>query len=114
MADKIGMVGAFPPPPGHVPNFEHPTDLSRTSLIAVMAVMAGLTTVSFCLRTYSKLVLTVEYHLDDCKCRCYLVVARFYLITKTFEGSCLAAYVGLRWLFSRRDKADFSWSNRCC
>ncbi|OLN86366.1 hypothetical protein CCHL11_06424 [Colletotrichum chlorophyti] len=54
MAERIGPVGAAPAPPDRVPNFEHPDEDGRTNILLGIAVMAGLTTVSFGLRSFAK------------------------------------------------------------
>ncbi|KAK2774044.1 3-beta hydroxysteroid dehydrogenase isomerase family protein [Colletotrichum kahawae] len=65
MAQEAGPVGAFPPPPGRVPNFAQPEDLGRTNLVVGLAVMAGLTTIMFGLRSYSKMALNTHWYTED-------------------------------------------------
>ncbi|KAF3800412.1 hypothetical protein GCG54_00014211 [Colletotrichum gloeosporioides] len=68
MAQEAGPVGAFPPPPGRVPNFAQPEDLGRTNLVVGLAVMAGLTTIMFGLRSYSKTALNTHWYTEDWTC----------------------------------------------
>ncbi|KAL3298603.1 integral membrane protein [Colletotrichum asianum] len=65
MAQEAGPVGAFPPPPGRVPNFAQPEDLGRTNLVVGLAVMTGLTTIMFGLRSYSKMALNTHWYTED-------------------------------------------------
>ncbi|KAK2045413.1 hypothetical protein LZ31DRAFT_616718 [Colletotrichum somersetense] len=89
MANGSGPIGAFLPPPGRVPDFDHPTDLSRTRLFAAIAVMAAAITITFIFRVYSKARVTVEYHSEDWTC----VVA--YVMLMCFLGTVLVmAYFG--------------------
>ncbi|KAF9880098.1 integral membrane protein [Colletotrichum karsti] len=68
MAQEAGPVGAFPPPPGRTPNFDHPEDLGRTSLTVGLAIMAGFTTVMFGLRNYAKKTITSQWYTEDWTC----------------------------------------------
>ncbi|KAK1980761.1 hypothetical protein LZ30DRAFT_658757 [Colletotrichum cereale] len=81
MANESGLVGAFPPPPGRVPNFDHPTDLGRTKLFAGIVVMAVAITMSFIFRIYSKAKVTVGYHNEDWTCAVAYVTLMSYLST---------------------------------
>ncbi|TEA09178.1 hypothetical protein C8034_v012405 [Colletotrichum sidae] len=55
MNNATGPVGAFPPPPGVIPNFDDPRDAGWTLNIAGMSVMAAVTTIFFGVRTYVKI-----------------------------------------------------------
>ncbi|EFQ32361.1 uncharacterized protein GLRG_07505 [Colletotrichum graminicola M1.001] len=81
MADGSGLVGALPPPPGIVPDFYHPTDLSRTRLFAAIVVMAVAITIPFIFRIYSKTRITVEYYKEDWTCTVAYVMLMCYLGT---------------------------------
>ncbi|KAK2033296.1 hypothetical protein LX32DRAFT_649361 [Colletotrichum zoysiae] len=96
MANGSGPVGAFPPPPGRVPDFDHPTDLSRTRLFAGIVVMAAAITITFIFRVYSKARVTAGYHSED-----FLVMAYFgegyhaWEVTKEdYKNIMLALYIG--------------------
>ncbi|KAF6843027.1 3-beta hydroxysteroid dehydrogenase isomerase family protein [Colletotrichum musicola] len=65
MANDAGPVGAFPPPPGKVPNFDQPEDLGRTTLVIALAAMTGIVTIVFGLRTYAKVALTPQWFMED-------------------------------------------------
>ncbi|KAK2015277.1 hypothetical protein LZ32DRAFT_627064 [Colletotrichum eremochloae] len=79
MDNGPGPVGAIPPPPGSIPNFDHPTDLSRTRLFAAIAVMAVVITISFLFRLYSKAKVTVGYHNEDWTCSvAYVMLMSYY------------------------------------
>ncbi|KAK2062228.1 hypothetical protein LY76DRAFT_669760 [Colletotrichum caudatum] len=112
MANGSGPIGAFPPPPGRVPDFDHPTDLSRTRLFAAIVVMAAAITIAFIFRVYSKTRINVGYHSEDWTCvvayvmlMCYLgtvlVMAYFgegyhaWEVTKdAYKNIMLALYIG--------------------
>ncbi|KAF0320378.1 hypothetical protein GQ607_012474 [Colletotrichum asianum] len=68
MAQEAGPVGAFPPPPGQVPNFAQPEDLGGTNLVVGLAVMTGLTTIMFGLRSYFKMALNTHWYTEDWTC----------------------------------------------
>ncbi|KAK1967420.1 hypothetical protein LY78DRAFT_746499 [Colletotrichum sublineola] len=79
MDNGPGPVGAIPPPPGSIPNFDHPTDLIRTRLFAAIAVMAVVITISFLFRLYSKAKATVGYHNEDWACSvAYVMLMSYY------------------------------------
>lgn len=60
-------LGAFPPPPGRVPNFEHPTNAGMRQVFIIWMVVPYLFTMGFCaVRAYVK-VLRWEMLADDCK-----------------------------------------------
>lgn len=67
MAHDAGPVGAFPPPPGRVPNFDQPEDLGRTTLVIALAAMTGIVTIVFGLRSYAKVALTPQWFMEDCE-----------------------------------------------
>lgn len=67
MPSNTTTVGAFPPPPGKVPNFEHPTDASMREEFLIWLIVTYVLTVGFCaVRAYVK-ASRWEMLPDDCK-----------------------------------------------
>ncbi|OLN96627.1 hypothetical protein CCHL11_00821 [Colletotrichum chlorophyti] len=66
MSNATGPVGAFPPPPGVVPDFENPRDAGWRLNIVVMTCMAAATTLFFGLRTYVKMTIPNQLLPEDC------------------------------------------------
>jgi len=64
--DTLAKEGAFPPPPGVVPNFDMPSSgPHHDTLLVYLAVLYALTVVLCAARTYVK-ALRFEMLLDDC------------------------------------------------
>jgi hypothetical protein len=57
--------GAFPPPPGVVPNLENPPDSGRAVAIASLATCLAIATILFALRAYVKIRITRNLLLED-------------------------------------------------
>ncbi|KAK1999242.1 hypothetical protein LX36DRAFT_574640 [Colletotrichum falcatum] len=91
MANGSGLVGAPPPPPGHVPDIHHP-DLSRARLFSGIVVMAVVITITFIFRVYSKARVAVGYHNEDWTC------SAAYIMLMSYLGTVLVmAYFGERY-----------------
>lgn len=61
------ITGAFPPPPGKVPNFDNPTDTGTRKEFIVWMIVPYIFTLGFCaVRTYVK-ASRCEMLPDDCK-----------------------------------------------
>ncbi|KAH9233002.1 hypothetical protein K456DRAFT_1787164, partial [Colletotrichum gloeosporioides 23] len=76
-------------PPGRAPNFAQPEDLGRTNLVVGLAVMAGLTTIMFGLRSYSKTALNTHWYTEDCEA-CGCAISWLYIGSILY---CPAAYL---------------------
>lgn len=94
--------GAIPPPPGVIPNFEHPVSRKKDVVISaiVCPIIAGL---FFALRLYTRIHITRTLGWDDCKLR--WVALGLYSLTgrRHLRGRCC--------MFSEHDKAKASASN---
>jgi hypothetical protein len=64
------IIGASPPPPGVIPDFEHPESVGYRVVIAT-AILLPLTTVVVCLRIYTRVKIVSYMGSDDCKLRRY-------------------------------------------
>ena len=78
-------VGA--PPPGVVPNFDHPQSRATEAYIA-MGICIGLTLVVVVLRIYVKLAVTHMWGWDDCESGEMAIC-----LMLTVAGACLMGYV---------------------
>ena len=63
------IVGALPPPPRVIPDFEHPESLGYRVVIAT-AVLFSLATFVLCLRIYTRAKIVCYMGSDDCKLPC--------------------------------------------
>lgn len=66
MSDKVGAVS---PPPGVVPDFEHPEDIFWTVNIVSQTVAMVTITVFFSLRVFTKTFIAPPFCREDCKTR---------------------------------------------
>ena len=57
---------ALPPPPGVIPQLDHPPNL-RTTGIAAQVVCLVLATLALCMRLYTKAAIIRQIVLADCK-----------------------------------------------
>lgn len=62
----LSLTPALKPPPGRIPNFDHPENF-HASIIATTVVCLTLTTLLACARMYTKLVITKSHGWDDCE-----------------------------------------------
>lgn len=59
--------GAFPPPPGRIPDFDNPTDAGSRHVFMIWMIVPYVLTMGFCaVRAYVK-ALRCELLADDCK-----------------------------------------------
>lgn len=65
MSDSNGVVGARPPPPGVIPDFENPEDAGRTSNLVGNIVCDAILVAVFVLRCYSKCITSRRILLED-------------------------------------------------
>ncbi|KAJ0148199.1 hypothetical protein CTA2_719, partial [Colletotrichum tanaceti] len=68
MSNDASPVGAFPAPPGVIPNFENPRDAGWTLNVATMSVMAAVTTLFIGVRAYVKFSSTSPLLPEDYTC----------------------------------------------
>ena len=68
---RAEIVGALPPPPGVIPDFEHPASRGYQIVIAT-AILYPLATFILCLRLYTRAILVRSMGSDDCKSLFYL------------------------------------------
>jgi hypothetical protein len=68
-AERDGIVGVLPPPPGVIPNFEHP-ESQVYRLVITIAILLPVTTLVLFLRVYTKRVIVRNFGTDDCKLLC--------------------------------------------
>lgn len=66
MNSTTDVIGALPPPPGVIPNFENP-DFHGQKIIIVGIIFPVLTIPFLVARLYAKGFLIKRFHLDDCK-----------------------------------------------
>jgi hypothetical protein len=64
--EREEIVGALPPPPGVIPNFEHPESRRNRNVVA-MAILLPLATLVLALRLYIRRVIVRSMGSDDCK-----------------------------------------------
>lgn len=62
-----GVTVLVPPPPGVVPNFDHPQQNQRLAHFVVFGIGAPLAFLALCQRFYTKLFLATGLQLDDCE-----------------------------------------------
>ena len=67
--ERSEIVGASPPPPGVVPNFEHPESRGHL-IILVTAILLPIATFVLALRIYTRVALVRYLGSDDCKLIC--------------------------------------------
>jgi hypothetical protein len=67
---RDAIIGALPPPPGVIPDFDHPESAWYQNVIAI-AVLFPLATIVLCLRLYTRVILVRYTGSDDCKLLCY-------------------------------------------
>jgi hypothetical protein len=60
------VVGAMPPPPGVIPNFEHPESRGN-QVVVTIAVLLPLATLVLSLRLYTRRMIVRTMGSDDCK-----------------------------------------------
>ncbi|KDN59729.1 putative integral membrane protein [Colletotrichum sublineola] len=78
MSDAASPVGAFPPPPGVVPNFENPRDAGWMLNVVGMSVMMGVTTIFFVIRAYVKFFHSSSLLPEDWTCAASYVLILLY------------------------------------
>ncbi|TIC96196.1 hypothetical protein CH35J_008947 [Colletotrichum higginsianum] len=81
MSNDTSPVGAFPAPPGVIPNFENPRDAGWTLNVASMSVMAAVTTLFIGIRTYVKFSLTTPLLPEDYTCVLSYALIMLYIAT---------------------------------
>jgi hypothetical protein len=62
----LATLPAAPPPPGIVPNFEHPPSRSNL-LLGLTSVFLALAVISYSIRMYTKIKIFRKLTWDDCK-----------------------------------------------
>ncbi|KAK1991999.1 integral membrane protein [Colletotrichum falcatum] len=80
MSDATSPVGAFPPPPGVIPNFENPRDAGRLLNVVAMSVMMGVTTIFFATRAYVKSFQATSLLPEDWTCTISYVSTVLYIV----------------------------------
>ncbi|KAF2265221.1 hypothetical protein CC78DRAFT_543520 [Lojkania enalia] len=73
-AQDSGLTPLAPPPPGIVPNFEHPASKKKVQIVA-MSVIAVITTISVYLRMHAKTIVQRNFDVSD------LTLAIGYIVT---------------------------------
>ncbi|CAH0050507.1 unnamed protein product [Clonostachys solani] len=63
--DPSKYPGAFPPPPGVVPNLKNPPDAGRVGGVSTLVVCLAVSTILFAIRFYVKLRITRRFLLED-------------------------------------------------
>lgn len=61
-----GQTPGMKPPPGVVPNFEHPPESLRAYWILMISACWTFSTIFVALRLYTKLILTKSHGWEDC------------------------------------------------
>jgi len=69
--ERGAIVGALPPPPGVIPDFEHPESRGHLVVLAT-AILLPIATFILGLRVYTRVVLVRYLGSDDCKLMLYL------------------------------------------
>jgi hypothetical protein len=64
--ESEGIVAALPPPPGVIPNFEHPESQGHRVVITT-AILVPLATLVVTLRIYTRGMIVRSIGSDDCK-----------------------------------------------
>lgn len=85
---------AGPPPPGVVPNFDHPQSRAIDVYVG-MGVCIGITSILIILRVYVKLAVTHMWGWDDCE---FFLVFQDWMLTAL--GACLIGFVSCSHVFS--------------
>ena len=70
MEANLSIKGAFPPPPGIVPNFTNPDYISG-GIIPISAVFLTPSTLFLALRIYTRVHILRIFLADDCKSEAY-------------------------------------------
>jgi hypothetical protein len=68
-AERDGIMGTLPPPPGVNPNFENPESQGYRVVLAI-AILFPLATIVLFLRVYTSVVIVRNFGTDDCKLLC--------------------------------------------
>ncbi|KAK2015793.1 integral membrane protein [Colletotrichum eremochloae] len=97
MSDAASPVGAFPPPPGVVPNFENPRDAGWMLNVVGMSVMMGVTTIFFVIRAYVKFFHSSSLLPEDCT---VFVMAHYGEGYHAWEITKEAYREVMRWLYA--------------
>lgn len=63
-----GVTTFIAPPPGVVPNFDHPQQQKWLEHYLVFAIGAPLAFLALCQRYYTKIYLSKGLQIDDCEC----------------------------------------------
>lgn len=63
-----GVTTFIPPPPGVVPDFDHPQQQKWLEHYLVFAIGAPLAFLALCQRYYTKVYLSNGLQIDDCEC----------------------------------------------
>ncbi|KZL77962.1 integral membrane protein [Colletotrichum tofieldiae] len=79
MSNATSPVGAFPPPPGVIPNFESPRDAGWMLNVVGMSVMAAITTFFFAIRAYVKFSLASPFLPEDWTCAASYALIMLYI-----------------------------------
>ncbi|KAK1574022.1 uncharacterized protein LY79DRAFT_524717 [Colletotrichum navitas] len=79
MSNATSPVGAFPPPPGVIPNFENPRDAGWLLNVVAMSIMMGVTTIFFAIRAYVKLFQTGSLLPEDWTCAMSYILIILYV-----------------------------------
>jgi hypothetical protein len=67
--ERDEIIGTLPPPPGVIPDFEHPESVGHRVIIAI-AIFFPLATLVLFLRIYTRAILVRNVGSDDCKLLC--------------------------------------------
>ncbi|KAF9875079.1 integral membrane protein [Colletotrichum karsti] len=81
MSNATSPVGAFPPPPGEIPNFDDPRDAGWMWNVVGMSVMAAITTFFFGIRTYVKFSFGSQFLPEDWTCAIAYALIILYTAT---------------------------------
>ncbi|WYZ34258.1 hypothetical protein EsH8_I_000534 [Colletotrichum jinshuiense] len=68
MSSYTGPIGAAPPPPGEIPNFDNPRDAGHMFHMVYMILIQVVVVVFFALRVYVKFSVNGKFRLEDWSC----------------------------------------------
>ncbi|KAK8071147.1 hypothetical protein PG997_011350 [Apiospora hydei] len=91
-------VGAVPPPPGVTPNFQHPPDAGRTTILGGSTVCVTVVFVAFLLRCCAKYSIRQKYTIEDWPCA---IAWWLYIQSLLYGPTVFSTKVTLLFLTSR-------------